>query len=85
MQYRVDLAPSGKIRLWYDEFTAVELPSSLVGLDILREILQHAQLGRAKIAQPSAPTQAQVDEYVRTWRLANPEPPELIDWEDIEL
>lgn len=85
MHYRVNLSPQGKIRLWYDEDTCVDIPSSLIGLDVLREILQFAQLGKVKIGQEGAPTQAQIEHYVKVWRETHPEEVDLVEWEGIGI
>lgn len=84
-KYQVDLAASGKIRLWYNDLASVEIPSTLIGLDVLREILQHAQLGRTRMGETGAPTQAQIDHYVKTWKLDNPDIVDQVDWEGMDL
>jgi hypothetical protein len=85
MNYRIDLAPSGNLRLWYTEHTGVEIPATLAGVHALKEILASAQLGKTKVAQAGAPTQAAIDQFINEWRTKNPSPPDLINWDDIDI
>lgn len=66
---KIELSPSGNFRLFPKEDCncSLEVPASAVGAAAILSILQEQSYngGRARIGEPSFPTQAQLNEFLR--------------------
>lgn len=61
----IDVAPSGMLRVSFARDHWADIPATATGVAYLIDMLQARHRGELKIAQAGAPTQAQIDEFMK--------------------